>query len=219
MHTAKTLSPLLKIEPSSILRNIDRHNEGKFTQDQKLPDVVVERLLSKGSAKKNGAQKDFKVISAQEILIRPTPLKRKERPQSVKRSTPVKKKSDFLKVLQVLPLPMLGLAASYGVYFFASQFVPYPVAIIEAAAFELTYIGLASMTGLSPSLRTYARIVSIGAVIVSVIYNTIAGAIHQDSTIIQDLSAFWFWLIAVLHGAPLAILAYFVADLIFHQKK
>jgi len=42
-------------------------------------------------------------------------------------------------ILARLPLPMLALAASYGVYEFARLFVPMWVALVQAAAFELTY--------------------------------------------------------------------------------
>lgn len=125
----------------------------------------------------------------------------------------------LIAILPILPLPMLGLAASYGVYFFASQFAPFWVAVGEAAAFELTYIGLSAMKNLTDKQQVVARRVSVGAVVVSVVYNSIAGVIHYDPGIIESLSGIWLWVVAVVHGAPLAILAYFVADLIFHQKK
>lgn len=131
---------------------------------------------------------------------------------------PKTKKPVNLQFLAVLPLPMLGLAAAYGVFFFASQFVPVVVAGAEAFAFELTYIGLAAMQGLPEKQQEKARRVSIGAVIVSVIYNTLAGAIHRDPAVMDHLPPVLFWAAAILHGAPLAILAYFVSDLIFHSK-
>jgi len=121
------------------------------------------------------------------------------------------------RILPVLPLPMLGLAASYGVYFFADQFVPTSIALAEAAAFELTYIGLGALRRMTDHQRVIARRVSWGAVAVSVIYNTITAAIHQDPTIITELPRFWFWTVSILHGAPLAILAYFVSDLLLHR--
>lgn len=121
------------------------------------------------------------------------------------------------EILAVLPLPMLGLAASYGVYFFASNFSPTWVAISEAASFELTYIGLAALRGLSPDQRKKATGVSIGAVAVSVLYNSIAAAIHQRPEILEDLPLYWLWIVSVIHGAPLAVLAYLVADLLFHR--
>lgn len=126
---------------------------------------------------------------------------------------------DWREVIAILPLPMLGLAASYGVYFFAVQFVPIPVAIIEAAGFECTYIGLSVLRGLDDKQRQAARYVSIGAVCVSVIYNSIAGAIHLQPDLLADLPNVWFIALVIVHGAPLAILTYFVADLIFHRDQ
>lgn len=124
----------------------------------------------------------------------------------------------LINLLPVLPLPMLGLAASYGVYLFASQFVPTFVAVAEAAAFELIYIGLAALKGLSEERRKLARRVSIGAVIVSVIYNTLAGAIELRSDLLLNLHEVFFWVICIIHGAPLAVLAFYVSDLLFHAK-
>lgn len=127
-------------------------------------------------------------------------------------------KTKLERILPVLPLPMLGLAASYGVYFFAVQFVPTPIAIAEAAAFELTYIGLGALTGLSERERATAKRVSWGAVFVSVTYNTITAAVHQDPQILEELPAFFFWTVAILHGAPLAVLAYLVSELLLNRK-
>lgn len=150
---------------------------------------------------------------------KPTPNNHEFKP----REKPVPSKPSgadrLISILPILPLPMLGLAASYGVYFFASQFAPFWVAVGEAAAFELTYIGLSAMKNLTDKQQVVARRVSVGAVVVSVVYNSIAGVIHYDPGIIGSLSGVWLWVVAVVHGAPLAILAYFVADLIFHQKK
>ena len=120
-------------------------------------------------------------------------------------------------ILARLPLPMLALAASWGVYSFAALYVPQPIAIIQAAAFELTYIGLAVARSLDDRQRRRATAISLGAVIVSVLYNSIDGLFARNPT----------WLIglppgaeiggAVLHGAPLAIVAYLVADLLLHS--
>lgn len=201
--TIRTLSSQLGIQPASLQRRITRKGLPSYKIDDILPDTVV--ILFTQSDQPSS-----------DTIIQ----KKEDRPAQRTKSLPVKRKSfDFIKLLQVAPLPMLGLAASYGVYFFASQFVPVAVAIGEAAAFELTYIGLTSMKGLNEKQQNRARKVSLWAVIVSVIYNTLAGAIHQDATILKDLNRLWFWTLAVIHGAPLATLAYFVADLIFHQKK
>lgn len=121
-------------------------------------------------------------------------------------------------VLATLPLPMLGLAASFGVFYFASNFVPVWFAIIEAAAFELTYIGLSAVKGLDEKQRKKALGVAIGAVLVSVIYNTISAALHQQPDLLQDLSPIWFWTVSLIYGAPIAILGFLVADLLLHRK-
>ncbi len=203
MQTIRQIAANQNVQPPSLQKKLKRHDIGNFGIDDILPQPVIDFLTTGANGKLNGTV-------APKIV---------DRPATATKPTKLGRKMDFLKVLQVLPLPMLGLAASYGVYFFASQFVPVPVAIVEACAFELTYIGLASMNGLSEKQRVYARRVSVLAVTVSVIYNTLAGAIHQEPTIITELPKVWFWLVAIVHGAPLAILAYFVSDLIFHQKR
>jgi hypothetical protein len=127
--------------------------------------------------------------------------------------------SDFLILIT---LPMLGLPASYGVYLFASQFAPEAIAIIEAASFELTYISLSASKKLYKLQRKKAKVVALAAVFVSVVYNIIAGKIHvlNESQVFTDtLGPVWFWILAIVHGAPLALLAYFVADLRFHTKE
>ena len=187
------------VQPESVVRALKRKGITSIGVNDKMPPDHLPL-----SPTKNLAQNGNSV----QIL-------NKSRSERLKTS----RKFSATKLLQVLPLPMLGLAASYGVYFFASQFVPVAVAISEAAAFELTYIGLSSMKGLSERLQSRAKRVAIMAVVVSVIYNTLAGAIHMEPDLLSDLSLFWFWFLAIIHGAPLATLAYFVADLIFHQKR
>lgn len=116
-----------------------------------------------------------------------------------------------------LPLPMLALAASYGVYSFALMFVPAWVAVVQALAFELVYIGLA-VVNLPPEQRRRAQAISIGAVVVSVAYNSLDGLFHRRPSLLVEPS---IWLdvgLALLHGVPLAVLAYLVADLLLHQS-
>jgi hypothetical protein len=92
---------------------------------------------------------------------------------------------DWRGVLARLPLPMLALAASYGVYSFARLFVPDPVAIIQAAAFELTYIGLAVTRTLDRAQRKRATLISVGAVVASIVYNTLAGWFHRQPELLS----------------------------------
>jgi len=124
---------------------------------------------------------------------------------------------DWRGLLARLPLPMLALAASYGVYSFALLFVPPWVAVVQAAAFELTYVGLAVTQGLSEAQRNRATGISIGAVAASIIYNTLAGWFHAQPQLLVDATAIAWLCLAVLHGAPLAWVAYLVADLLLHS--
>ncbi|MDQ2995710.1 MAG: hypothetical protein M3R61_01450 [Chloroflexota bacterium] len=111
---------------------------------------------------------------------------------------------------------MLALAASYGVYSFALLFVPPWVAVVQAAAFELTYVGLAVTQGLDTPQRKRATGISIGAVAASIIYNTLAGWFHAQPQLLVGASAEAWLCLAVLHGAPLAWVAYLVSDLLLH---
>jgi hypothetical protein len=115
------------------------------------------------------------------------------------------------------PLPMLALAASYGVYSFALLFVPFWVAIIQAAAFELTYIGLSVTQGLSAGQRKRASGIASGAVVASIVYNTLAGWFHRQPDLLSAASPIAWLMFAILHGAPLAWVAYLVADLLLHS--
>lgn len=127
---------------------------------------------------------------------------------------------DWRGLLARLPLPLLALAASYGVYSFARLFVPDAVAVIQAAAFELTYIGLAVTQSLDTAQRKRATLISVGAVVASIVYNTLAGWFHRQPQLLDTSNAYAdvTWLMfAILHGAPLAWVAYLVADLLLHN--
>jgi hypothetical protein len=126
-------------------------------------------------------------------------------------------KTYWRPVLAGLPLPMLALAASYGVYSFALLFVPTWVAVVQAAAFELTYLGLAVLVGLDERQRARARLISVGAVVTSIIYNTLAGWFHQRPELMATASDEAWLALAVLHGMPLAWVAYLVSDLLLHR--
>lgn len=120
------------------------------------------------------------------------------------------------EVLARLPLPMLALAASYGVYRYALLFVPPWVAVVQAAAFELTYIGLA-VARVDQQQRRRAAAISIGAVLTSIIYNSLSGFFHTYPLALVDLGWFVWALLSVVHGAPLAWVAYLVASLLLHS--
>ncbi len=121
-------------------------------------------------------------------------------------------------VVARLPLPMLGLAAAYGVYRFASLFVPGWVAIVQAASFELVYLGLAVVQGFDDDQRRRSRYVGLGAVFVSVVYNSLDSLFHRRPDMLVNTPLWGDVVLSVLHGAPLALVAYFVADLLLHSS-
>lgn len=132
-------------------------------------------------------------------------------------------KTNFLKthwreIISRASLPLLTLGAMYGVYSFSALFVPDLVAIVIAGAFELVYVGLAIATDLDDKQRQKAKWISLGAVAVSVSYNWAAGILHTTPGLFGQLDSFAHWILAGLHGAPLAVLAYLVADLLLHSN-
>lgn len=120
-------------------------------------------------------------------------------------------------VVAALPLPMLALAASYGVFSFNLLFAPWWIAFVSAAAFELVYVGLAVLGGLDSHQRRRASAISIGAVAVSVVYNSLAGLFHRRPELLIDLPIWAEAVLAILHGLPLALVAYLTADLLLHR--
>lgn len=139
-------------------------------------------------------------------------------------------KQNLRKAVAILALLLLALSASYGVYTFQLLFVPEWVALVSASAFEATYIGLA-IAELTQASKKRAMIISLAAVAVSIIYNSLSALLHLSPNNIETL-AFAFALskqtvaiakivanlmLALLHGAPLALVAYFVADLVIHS--
>jgi hypothetical protein len=119
-------------------------------------------------------------------------------------------------ILSRAPLPMLALAASYGVYQYALLFTPQWVAIVQAAAFEATYLGL-SVVEVDDQQRRRAALVSIGAVLTSIIYNSLAGWFHRAPQLLDGASDIAWLALATLHGAPLAWVAFLVASLLLHS--
>lgn len=112
-------------------------------------------------------------------------------------------------------LPMLALPASWGVYQFQLIFVGADtyIAVLSALAFELVYIGMA----VSPTRQTRrAMAISVAAVVVSAVYNTLAAAFHLAPALLADVNLAGVALLALLHGAPLAVLAYAVASHLLH---
>lgn len=127
-------------------------------------------------------------------------------------------KTHWREIISRASLPLLTLGAMYGVYSFSALFVPELVAVIIAGAFELVYVGLAIATDLDDKQRQKAKWISLGAVAVSVSYNWAAGILHTTPGLFGQLDSFAHWILAGLHGAPLAVLAYLVADLLLHSN-
>lgn len=127
-------------------------------------------------------------------------------------------KTHWREIISRASLPLLTLGAMYGVYSFSVLFVPDLVAIVIAGAFELVYVGLAIATDLDDKQRQKAKWISLGAVAVSVSYNWAAGILHTTPGLFGQLDSFAHWILAGLHGAPLAVLAYLVADLLLHSN-
>ncbi len=120
-------------------------------------------------------------------------------------------------ILGRLPLPTLALAASYGVYRFQALFTPWYIALVSAASFEIVYIGLA-VARLPSGERKRAVFISIGAVVVSVVYNSLSALFEIRPGMLLDRPLWGDIALAVAHGAPLAIVAYLVADLLLHTS-
>ena len=120
-------------------------------------------------------------------------------------------------ILGRLPMPMLALAASYGVYMFGLLFMPWYFSAISASAFEATYIGLAVAQLKTDEERLRARNISLGAVAVSILYNAAAAYFHRSPEVLVDMPWFAELALAFLHAAPLATLAYLVAALLLHS--
>lgn len=202
------IATITGIQPLSLKRQLIRCDIGSFSLDEELPIEVIEFIESKRNISINDIKQE------QRPGVVPT-----QSPQKKVFVRNEKKEINLISILQSSSLPMLGLAASYGVYVFSSHFFPPAIAMIEASAFELTYIGLSTMKGLSDRQKKVAKNVSIGALVTSVIYNTLAGALIMKPEIFDDLNVFCFWLVALIHGAPLAILGYSVSTLVFNSKK
>jgi hypothetical protein len=114
-----------------------------------------------------------------------------------------------------LALVMLALTAAYGVYEFQLVFVPWWIALASATAFELVYVALAVLE--TPDRRRAAAI-AFTAVAVSVVYNSLAALFTRRPEALANTPLWADVLLAGLHGAPLAIVAYNLSVLLVHQR-
>ena len=113
-----------------------------------------------------------------------------------------------------LPLPLLALSAAWGVWQFQSLFVPWYVAALSAIAFESVYLSLAFVPTQD---RRRAVVIAIAAVAVSVVYNTLSSLFHIRPALLVARPLWADLSLATLHGLPLAVVAYAVADLLLHR--
>jgi hypothetical protein len=109
-----------------------------------------------------------------------------------------------------LPLVMLGIAASYGVASFSEPVYAPPVNWIMAASFECCYIGAIVMA--RHKRRDIFRATVIIAVLCAALYNTLHAATVDGLLTTQHVAI--HWLLALVHGAPLSVLAFFYAMLL-----
>jgi hypothetical protein len=118
------------------------------------------------------------------------------------------------KYITLIPIALLALSASYGIYSFSLLFVPWYIAGITALAFELTYCTLVFIDS------SKAKPVSIMAVIVSVLWNVGHSMfVLYPASVEMVYSSLWLsFILAAIHGVPLATLAYLVADVSLHSK-
>lgn len=226
--TVRQLAEVRGIQPGSVQRWLKRNHTLALGVDEIVPTEIAEEFMrSRQAVDMAPAPVINDRLPTPPNIPAPTsdaPFYRRQ--AETKQSSQPGKLTAFQRWAPIVPLPLLGIPASYGVYHFALQFVPQWVAVVEAGAFEATYIGLAAANSLPKELRGQATRISWGAVWVSVIYNTIAGALSREPELFTRLTAdggtlggVLFWLLALVHGAPLAVLAYLVSDLHIHKRQ
>lgn len=127
-------------------------------------------------------------------------------------------------VLAMLPTPMLGFASSYGVYAFNTHFAPAWVAIVMAAAYEVTYVGIAAFANLSSSQVGKGNKIARDAAVISFLQNALAGLVYIQPSVrgYETWPAAWPLLVnaplAGLHAAQVWI-AYRAANFTLHQSQ
>lgn len=213
MATIRSLATELEVQASVLRKRMRRANFG-FKIDDELPEGLAQWILD------GKPIAEFKITSHNgkdpgEGNRTPGPIKV---PRVKAEKTKKKKRINWRHFLSQWSLPMLALPASYGVYFFASHVIPEFFAVAEACAFEMTYIGMALAKGKNPDKKKRFDRVAMGAVMVSIIYNTITAAAHLDPTLLKNPDIIKLWILAILHGFPLAILGYQVANLLYHDN-
>lgn len=233
--TIKEIAPRLNVQPGSLQKRLKRKGIHFGLNDQ-LPSDVLNMLVGETSAslttpsnvdsikevpnsayKAKTEAKPTKKVSIFEVLNSMPKTKAQEKAPPVK----FNKLAFFFARL---PLAMLGLGASFGVYHFSSHFAPDVFALIVGASFELVYIGIANFKNLNPSQKERASKVAAGAVAVSVVFNIISACMYVcpnwfDFTGDDFFTKITVWTLAIVHGVPMAILNYQYASLVIHSEK
>lgn len=213
------LAKELKIDVGAVRSKLRR--EG-FTpvNGSSIPDKYIALVCETYKRPYRGRSRE--TIAAAKKILRSIGPAAKGEALIVKHSEPVTDESpvtNWAKIAAIAPLPLLGLVASYAVFCFALYFVPFWMALLEGASFEVIYISLAALTGLDPAQRKRARIVSRAALIVSCTYGSIAWGLHlMGGNPMENLPLVWIAVFAVLHGVPIPVLADAVANLLLHRK-
>lgn len=133
------------------------------------------------------------------------------------------------KAFAEAPVPMMGIASSYGVYAFNLVFMPWWAAMIVAAAYESVYIGIPSLDNLSPEQVTLAGKLARAAGWVSFAQNGLAGLEYAWAhftgqhlvKLMIDNAAMWISLpvvalLAALHAAQVWVNYHYVK--LVHQR-
>jgi len=107
-------------------------------------------------------------------------------------------------LLAMLPTPMLGFASSYGVFAYNAHFAPSLIAIAMAAAYEITYVGIASYTTINTRQRAEGEKISRDAAWISFIQNGLAGLVFIQPDVLGYNKLGGFWPLAI--NVPLAAL-------------
>ena len=123
------------------------------------------------------------------------------------------------RALAVIAVALLSVPSAFGVYHALVPTRGAFAAAMAAAGFEAVYISTALLM-LRPALRSYARNVSLAAVIVAVILNTLAdyqarvpGGLARWTVAVEQFDPLALAL-ALIESAPLAALAYAMATLL-----
>lgn len=209
--TANQIAEKTDVKPTTIVRFCKRNRitlpDGtRIGVNDPLPKQVVTKYLPL-----NGSTPPKEEKTA--------PRKPSVRTEQIRSKANNSAKPDWARIAAVLPLPTLGLVASYGVFSFARIFVPWPMAAMEAISFEVVYIALAAVKGLDEDQQKRARQISVGALVVSALYGSLAALFHRMPQVLDQLDFGFDLALSILHGFPVPLLAYLVATLLIHRKK